>query len=290
MQIIDGFRDAPHITSQQIADIRIGLVGEGDYILTTGEQFRYEIVSSNMIRIYDGVAVIQGRGAETPHGNVDELVIESGTPGATRKDLVVIRYTIDPASHMEDAQILLVKGSPNADDPVISDSTVVRDGAIVHDVALYRIRLIGITIAGVDKLFSVLDQPFTAGYAQSISALADKVAALELKERSIKRYTVDMGSLQNTATDIVPILVTKPHGIPDFDPRKIRSVNAISFAADVESSKVAWPIPWFAGGTKNTIGEAWVERINAASIYIRYRGEWAGWKIYAHIDYEVDAE
>jgi hypothetical protein len=153
LQLIDGYRNDAHISSQQVADANMAVVGDGDYIFGIGEQFRCELVSNNLIRVFDGCGMSQGRRFLTPRGEFDELTIDSGTPGATRRDLIVFRYTIDLSTHVEDMQLVVVKGTANAGDPVINDATVVRDGAAVHDFPLYRVRIDGITVGGIDQLF-----------------------------------------------------------------------------------------------------------------------------------------
>ncbi|MDR1954279.1 MAG: hypothetical protein LBQ21_07425 [Clostridiales Family XIII bacterium] len=163
MEIIDGRRGVDHVASQQIADMQMATIGSGDYVLDIGNKFAYTVISNNEVDVSDGVLIMQGRRGITPRGITEQLIIENGTQGAERHDLIVCRYTISGQPATEDMELMVVKGTPNAGDPAINDGTVIRDGASIHDFALYRVRLSGIDLVGVDTLFSTLPQVYMPG-------------------------------------------------------------------------------------------------------------------------------
>jgi hypothetical protein len=194
MQLIDGFRDEPHITSQMAADIMIGLVGPGDYALSVGNKFgaEYENYINGMITdgghkmiVPDGGALIQGRRAIIAEGSAAEVIIENGSAGSTRSDLVVIRYTKDSATFIEDASVVVVKGTPNNGDPVINSGTVIRNGDLVHDMPLYRVNLNGIGIASIDRLFNLLPQVGLSGGVKSENLAANAVETAKIKDGAV---------------------------------------------------------------------------------------------------------
>ena len=156
-RIIDGHRGYSHITSQRIADMNAAIIGEGDHVFKIGEELRYEIVaedSGRAIKIYDGAWTIQGRRGLIDNGDSEMLSIKNGSQGTTRSDLVVIRYEKTTNNiDSETMKFMIVNGVDNEGDPVINNETIVRNGAAVHDMPIYRVRLNGINVDGVDKLF-----------------------------------------------------------------------------------------------------------------------------------------
>lgn len=156
MELITGYSGTHHIIAEDDGSLHAGIIGTGDYVLDTGSQCACEIVSSNLVRIKDGDVVMQGRHARIPANTADECVIENGTQGQLRNDLIVIRYQKDPEG-IESTSTVVIKGTPGsaATDPAISAGSILA-GDSVHDMPMYRVRLNGVQIAGVDTLFLML--------------------------------------------------------------------------------------------------------------------------------------
>lgn len=155
MKIIDGRREEDNVWPQDIADWNGTVTTKSSCVLSVGSKLEYEVVSSNLLRIYDGMLQIQGvRGkVDMPY---DEIFIENGTQGFYRHDLIVARYTYDDTTKIEDMKIEVIKGFADRTDPEIHSNAIIRDGADTADYALYRVRLNGIEIDGIDTLFTVL--------------------------------------------------------------------------------------------------------------------------------------
>jgi hypothetical protein len=191
MQLVDGFRDEPHITSQQVADSYIGLVGPGDYVMPVGNKFGADYtadqlkVQNYLVRIPDGVALIQGRRATIEGGEVVDLVIEAEQTGSTRNDLIVIRYTKNPGTLVENAQMIVVKGTPNNGDPVINGNTVIRDGAVIHDMPLYRVKTNAGGAVSIDRLFAPLTQPSQPGGVTESLIHDNAVSTSKIKDGAV---------------------------------------------------------------------------------------------------------
>lgn len=156
MELITGYSGTHHIVAEDDGSLHAGIIGTGDYVLDIGSQCACEVVSSNLVRIKDGDVVMQGRHARIPSNTADECIIENGTQGQLRNDLIVIRYHKDPEG-IESTSTVVVKGAPGstAKDPAISAGSITA-GDSVHDMPLYRVRLNGVQIAGVDALFAML--------------------------------------------------------------------------------------------------------------------------------------
>jgi len=153
MKIIDGYTGQPHWTSQQTANFHMATIAAGNCVLPYGNMFAYDVVDNNTITIRDGMLLLQGRRVCIDYGEVDTCAIDNGVQGAQRSDLIVCRYQKDNVSHVESTSLVVVKGTNGQGDPVINDATDICGGAGAHDFALYRIRLDGISIVGVDTLF-----------------------------------------------------------------------------------------------------------------------------------------
>jgi len=152
MKIIDGTTGKYHITSQQIADTNMALFGEEEYVLDIGSKFELTVINTNTITIGDGMLMLQGRRGGTDFGKRDTLLIANGAQGVPRNDLIVARYTCDKDG-IEDITPDIVQGSNSGDDPQLTTGTI-RNGATLHEMPLYRVRLNGINIDGIDTLFT----------------------------------------------------------------------------------------------------------------------------------------
>ena len=73
LHLVTGCKGEAHITPQNIGAFNAGIIGKGDYILNTGEQFRAVVESNNLIKIYDGDIVIQGRHFTQEKGKVEDI-------------------------------------------------------------------------------------------------------------------------------------------------------------------------------------------------------------------------
>ena len=159
MEIVTGYRGQAHITAENWADLNRGIIGQDSYVLSTGREFESELVSNNLLKIYDGVGMIQGRQFVIPSGQSDEITIENGTQGENRIDLVVARYTKNNDTKVEEVAPVYIKGKPSASDPVLPDYNTdgdIRAGDLTADMPLYALDLEGINVTAVRPLFNVL--------------------------------------------------------------------------------------------------------------------------------------
>ena len=158
MEIVTGYRGKPHITSEKWADLNRGIIGAEEYVLGVGRMFESELVSNNLLKIYDGCGVLQGRQFGTQAGQSDEITIENGTQGEKRIDLIVARYTKNEDTKVETIEPVLIKGTPSASDPAVPKHTEgnIRQGDLIADMPLYEVELNGINVVEVRPLFQVL--------------------------------------------------------------------------------------------------------------------------------------
>lgn len=174
IEIIDGVGSENHVTSDQVGLSQAGTIGTGAIILPVGQQLGYEIVSNNQVNIKDGVYVIQGKRGWIRSGTVEQCTIQNGNNGQYRNDLICIKYTKNAQSKVEEFSIAVVKGTPGASgaDPTYTTGDI-NDGALESYAPIYRVRLNGINIIGVDMMASKVSSLLeTAGKIGNLNDLA----------------------------------------------------------------------------------------------------------------------
>ena len=176
--LITGHAGTEHIMPSDDGAFNAGVLGTGKYVLDIGNKFGYEIVSNNLVKILDGELVNQGRHMNIPVNNYEEVTIENGLQSVKRYDLICMRYTKNADTSIESAELVVVKGtsSTSPSDPTCEEGNIL-EGALVDDFPLYRVRLDGLNIEGVDCLFETIP---------SIEALNLGIEALNLDVESIK--------------------------------------------------------------------------------------------------------
>lgn len=160
VELITGFAGTPHIGSDDIGAFQAGIVGPGDYALTTGNQLKATMSNANTIAVQSGDAVLNGRHVHLT--GTTTATVQSGTQGQKRNDLAVLRYTKNTTTGVETCSIVVLKGTPTTGTPAdpAHNTGSILDGVATHDMPLYRIPINGITVGTLVPLFNVL-KPMT---------------------------------------------------------------------------------------------------------------------------------
>lgn len=156
VELITGFAGTPHIGSDDIGAFQAGIVGPGDYALTTGNQLKATMSNANTIAVQSGDAVLNGRHVHLT--GTTTATVQSGTQGQKRNDLAVLRYTKNTTTGVETCSIVVLKGTPTTGTPAAPahNTGSILDGVATHDMPLYRIPIDGITVGTLVPLFNVL--------------------------------------------------------------------------------------------------------------------------------------
>lgn len=187
MQLIDGYNGGvAHISASMIRDHNLSLYGDSDCVLPVGNKFSYEVVNNNTIRISDGMAIIGGARATIEYGQTETAIIENGVSGYKRNDIIVIEYSKDNETLIESAAVKVVKGSIGSSgvDPNLVTGDV-RAGATVRQMALYRVKLNGLSVEGVETLWKSAIFPVSSGGTGAATAAAARNNLLENKALSV---------------------------------------------------------------------------------------------------------
>lgn len=177
LELVTGYWGQNHVTAEQEADLNAGIFGSGFYVLPVGEKMRAEAVTSNQVRIFDGIFLGYGRQASIEEGGYENVTIENGTAGLLRNDMIVVKYNKDEESGIESVAFDVLKGQtgPTAQDPVPNNQDI-RAGAFESEMPLYRVKLNGLAIEAIEPLFMVPKS--IPELMQDISDLEDENGAL----------------------------------------------------------------------------------------------------------------
>ena len=112
------------------------------------------VVSANEVSISSGMVTCQGCTAEIPRGTSESVSIDNGSQGMLRKDLIVVRYTKNAGTGVEDMSLQVIKGTPAASNPQVPSYTTgsIAGGDLLVDFPLYQVNINGISIDSVDLI------------------------------------------------------------------------------------------------------------------------------------------
>lgn len=158
MKAITARAGKPHITPLMDATWHTGLLGTKTCVLSAYENFEAEVITNNKIRIKSGVGAIQGRFFCIEPGNYDEVIINNGTQGEKRLDLIAARWMVNLDEEIEKIELTVIQGAPTTGNPVAPDPVEgdLDNQASTADFPLYEIYLDGINITEVKPLFKVV--------------------------------------------------------------------------------------------------------------------------------------
>ena len=196
MEMVTRYAGEAHITAEGWGDLNRGIVGTKSYALPMGRAFEADLVSNNLLKIYDGCGVMQGREVRIPAGQSEEVTIENGTQGEKRIDLVVERYSKNEDTKIESSETILIKGTPSETDPQVPDHIEgdIRAGDMTADWPLYEVELDGINVVAVRPVFGILMN--MADLKEAISDLSsNKVSGFGDIETVSNPYTPDVDGL-----------------------------------------------------------------------------------------------
>lgn len=158
LHLVTGYAGREHITSADQGAYNMATYGAGNFVLERGRKFAATVVSNNSVSIADGEAMMQGRYIKMPSGTSEELVIDNGSQGKNRNDLICIRYEKNASDSVESTSLVVIKGTEatgTATDPTYNNGTITDGNDTIADFPLYRVKLNGINIETVTALFDV---------------------------------------------------------------------------------------------------------------------------------------
>ena len=144
--LITGKGGTPHITSGDMGAMQAGIIGNGSYLLQSGDG-KFPAVtmqSANKALIPVLNLVIEGRYARVTAA--ETVTIESGVTGRNRNDLICVKYTRD-SNNIETIALAVLKGTATSDtaaDPTVPSGSILNNSGTVW-IPIARIPISGIT-------------------------------------------------------------------------------------------------------------------------------------------------
>lgn len=142
-------------------------------IFNYGNKMSHTVVSSNLIRLKDGIAQVQGRNYVIYPSEVVDVTIENGAQGSKRNDIIVLEFS--RTSSREEMAIKVVKGTASTGtvaDPKLTQQDTLASGT-KYQMPLYRVKIDGINISAVDDIRTYI--PSLAKTLQVISETEDYI-------------------------------------------------------------------------------------------------------------------
>ena len=149
MDIVTGYKGTPHITAAQERAANMGSYGLGEYILDVGSLLEATAINANTIQIADGAFSLQGCVGVIATGTTDSVTIQNGSQGMNRIDLIVVRYTRNAGTGVENMSLAVITGTPTSSTPTAPAYTQgdISAGDTTVEAPLYSVRLTGVNVA-----------------------------------------------------------------------------------------------------------------------------------------------
>ena len=171
LHLVTGHAGEPHVKATDDASLMQAIYGGDSVVLDRNNAFSCDVISNNIIRVNDGEALMQGRYIKTDRGNYVDLNIDNGHTGYRRIDVIAIEYTKDEETNIEEANLVVVKGSETqleeATVPELIEGDTVDGSATTNQMALYRVKIDGLSITDVTPVFT-LGQDFQTAMREKI--------------------------------------------------------------------------------------------------------------------------
>lgn len=162
VHLVTGYRGEDHVTAADMGALYAAIVGFKDYVLRDASGWPTAVaLSANTVRIGTGNILMQGRHIRID--NVLNLTIANGAQGYNRIDTIACEYERDETTGIEDANIVVVKGTQTtgtATPPVLADGDIDYNGS--HFMPLFNVHIEGITIKSVEPVFTKLNTQFAS--------------------------------------------------------------------------------------------------------------------------------
>lgn len=174
LHLVTGHAGEPHIKATDDASLMQAIYGGNSVVLDRNNAFSYDVISNNLIRVNDGEALMQGRYIKMDRGNYVDLSIDNGHTGYRRIDVIAIEYTKDEETNIEEANLVVVKGSETQQEeatvPELVEGDTVDGSASTNQMALYHVKIDGLSIIEVTQVYAV-GQDFQTIVSEQINTL-----------------------------------------------------------------------------------------------------------------------
>lgn len=175
--------EPPNILSEDDAAIYRGILGQ-DGVLNIGSKLKTTVLSNNKVRVGDGVINVDGHIGRNSYADYEDLTIENGTAGQKRNDLIIASFSTTGSGGLDTYVLKVKKGvaGSTGTDPAVTKQDIYAGGKL-REYPLYRVKLDGLSIVGVEQLFKVI--PTVPELETKYNELN---SAMKVKETKITSY------------------------------------------------------------------------------------------------------
>ena len=146
-----------HVYAEDDAAIFQSMFGS-DGVLEVGQECESQVISNNKVRIKDGVIIVGGHIARIPYGEYVDCEIANGQSGKKRNDIIIGKFTTTGSGGIDTMTCEVKQGAAvtgTAEDPELTQNDIYQGGKI-REMPLYRIKLDGLSITGVEPMFDLI--------------------------------------------------------------------------------------------------------------------------------------
>ena len=194
MKIVSGRTGSPHVTSQQFRQMLEGIIGQGSYIITSGENLKPELSSNNLLKIRSGMMAHHGCISCVDIGTYDEVTLTNGSQGMKRIDLIVNRYTRNAETEVENCSWKVIQGKPVASNPAVPAyaSGNLQNGDLVDECPAFEVHYDGINVTEVKSLLSVTDG--LSGLSSNLTNVNNALTSMKSNLMAINTYSMTLNT------------------------------------------------------------------------------------------------
>lgn len=216
MEIITGRTGIQHVKAVDDAEIYRTLLGDGDFVLSTGQKLKATMSGTSQVNIQYGTAIMQGRQCKIRRSEgFDTVPIDNGVNGYKRWDIICLEYKIDEDDGIESADLIVVKGANSTTwtEPTVQYLDTSIDSGERHRMKLWGVRLDGINFNSFVDYRTILDTSPVNTMLDSISGVEEQITArinaLEVFGRTAPHLYVEA---VNVTTSGTVLTLAKPAG------------------------------------------------------------------------------
>jgi hypothetical protein len=202
MQIVTGHTGEKHVSAQDdsIRNVMLGEFG-GRGVFPVFDQFAATAITANEVRVGSGYGCNQGRLFKIDRNSYDSCVIENGSVGYKRVDLIVARYLKNEQTGIESCRLVVIKGTPDENSYIDPEYTVgnILNGALQDDMPMYRVKIDGITIDSIERMCTIYGS-LIGGVETVVRQIVEDIIEEGTDVQVISRLSEDFAPVEESTT------------------------------------------------------------------------------------------
>ena len=157
MELITAARGSAHITPLQDSLWHRAFVGQKSCIFSEGEKFAPQVMNNALVRIKDGIGMIQGRFFCIEPNSYDEITMQNGSQGVNRIDIICAKVTVN-TDGTQSGSWYIVEGEPTVGEPEPPEYTEgdLDGGDLQALFGLVKVTFEGVSITAVENIATVM--------------------------------------------------------------------------------------------------------------------------------------